>query len=103
MFLSKWTVAPAGTGWRLTDLNSFIIPAEMTVTVLFFGSLSELAGTGTRFYHNVGSLGELRLRLADDYPGIVHFDCRISVNNVMTDEDMELNDGDEVAFLAPFA
>jgi len=75
----------------------------MSITVLFFGVLSEVAGTGTRFYNNIHSLGELKLKLADDYPDIVHYSFRISVNNEITDEDMPLRTGDEVALLPPFA
>ncbi|HVN58407.1 MAG TPA: MoaD/ThiS family protein [Bacteroidales bacterium] len=75
----------------------------MTITVLFFGALSEVAGTGTKFYNDVGSLDELSLRIADDYPLMVHYSYRISVNNEITGENAVLKDGDEVAFLPPFA
>jgi sulfur-carrier protein len=75
----------------------------MTITVLFFGVLSEVTGTGTRFYNGLANLDELKLRIADDYPGIEHYSFRISVNNEITDESCDLKDGDEVAFLPPFA
>jgi molybdopterin synthase sulfur carrier subunit len=75
----------------------------MGVTVLFFGVLSEVAGTGTRFYNDVESIGHLKIRISDDYPEMLHYVYRISVNNEITDEDMLLKDGDEIAFLPPFA
>jgi molybdopterin synthase sulfur carrier subunit len=76
---------------------------HMKVTVLFFGVLSEVAGTGTKFYGDVKSLEHLKIRISDDYPEIVHYSYRVSVNNEITDEDRFLSDGDEIAFLPPFA
>ncbi len=75
----------------------------MTVTVLFFGVLTEVTGTGTKFYKDARSIEDLKLRLADDFPEIVHYSFRISVNNELTDEDISLKDGDEIALLPPFA
>ena len=75
----------------------------MTVTVLFFGVLSEVAGTGTKFYDNVKSIEHLKIRISDDYPEMIHYVYRISVNNEFTNEDRKLSDGDEIAFLPPFA
>lgn len=75
----------------------------MKVTVLFFGVLSEVAGTGTKFYDNVKSIEHLKMRICDDYPEMVHYTYRVSVNNELTIEDRSLSDGDEIAFLPPFA
>ena len=75
----------------------------MTITVLFFGVLSEVAGTGTRFYNDVKNLDDLALRIADDYPSMVHYSYRVSVNNEIANGNISLKNGDEVAFLPPFA
>jgi molybdopterin converting factor small subunit len=75
----------------------------MRVTVLFFGILSEVAGTGTKFYNDVESLDHLKIRISDDYPEMVHYTFRVSVNNEITDDDRQLKDSDEIAFLPPFA
>jgi molybdopterin converting factor small subunit len=75
----------------------------MRVTVLFFGVLSEVAETGTKFYNDVNSLEHLKIRLSDDYPQMVHYSYRVSVNNEIMDEDRLLKDGDEIALLPPFA
>ena len=75
----------------------------MKVTVLFFGVLSEVAGTGTKFYIDVESIEHLKIRISDDYPEMIHYTYRVSVNNEITDEDRPLKDGDEIAFLPPFA
>ena len=75
----------------------------MRVTVLFFGVLSEAAETGTKFYNDVKSLEHLKIRICDDYPQMVHYSYRVSLNNEITDEDRLLKDGDEIALLPPFA
>ncbi len=75
----------------------------MKVSVLFFGVLAEVTGTALKIYEDVKTLEHLKIRVADDYPKTVHYSFRIAVNNEISDEDMPLKDGDEVAFLPPFA
>jgi molybdopterin converting factor small subunit len=75
----------------------------MEVKVLFFGVLTEVTGTAIKHYRDVKSIGSLKLRLNDDYPEIIHFDFRIALNNEMINGDHELNEGDEVALMPPFA
>jgi molybdopterin synthase sulfur carrier subunit len=75
----------------------------MEVKVLFFGVLTEVTGTAIKHYRNVKSIGSLKLRLIDDYPEIIHFDFRIALNNEMINSDHELNEGDEIALMPPFA
>jgi molybdopterin converting factor small subunit len=43
------------------------------------------------------------MRIADDFPAIVHYNFRIAVNNELVNEDPELKTGDEVAYMPPFA
>lgn len=75
----------------------------MKVKVLFFGILTEVAGTGIKIYEEVKSIEHLKLRIADDFPEIVHYNFRISLNNEIIPSDAPLSDGDEIAFLPPFA
>lgn len=75
----------------------------MEIRVLFFGIISEVAKTGFRHYSNIGSFDNLRLRIADDYPEFIHYNYRIAVNNEIINDEPVLKDGDEVAFLPPFA
>ena len=75
----------------------------MQVKVLFFGVLAEVAGTASRLYSDVSSLSSLQVRIQDDFPEIVHYNYRISVNNEIINDDPPLADGDEVAFMPPFA
>jgi len=75
----------------------------MEVKVLFFGVLAEVTGTNIKIYRDVKSLGDLKLRIQDDFPEVVHYNFRISLNNVLIDNDPLLNNGDEVALMPPFA
>ena len=75
----------------------------MGVKVLFFGVLAEVAGTSIKHYRDVKSLNDLKLRINDDFPEIVHYNFRISLNNDITDHDLLLKPGDEIALMPPFA
>jgi molybdopterin synthase sulfur carrier subunit len=75
----------------------------MEVKVLFFGVLTDVAGTNIKIYNGVKSLPDLKLRISDDFPEIVHYDFRISVNNTIVENDPVLKDGDEIALMPPFA
>lgn len=75
----------------------------MQIKVLFFGVLAEVTGTSVKHYNDVSSLGDLHIRVQDDFPQIVHYNFRISVNSIITDGDTALNDGDEIALMPPFA
>lgn len=75
----------------------------MEVKVLFFGILSEVTGTAIKHYQEVKSINGLMQRIQDDFPEIVHYNFRISHNNIITDNDQDLVSGDEVALMPPFA
>lgn len=75
----------------------------MEVKVLFFGVLAEVTGTTIKHYTDVKSIKDLKLKIEDDFPEVVHYNFRISVNNQIIDSDPILKNGDEVAFMPPFA
>ncbi len=75
----------------------------MEIRVLFFGVLAEVTKTRFKHYINIRSFSDLRLRIEDEFPEIVHYNYRISVNNEITNNDPLLKDGDEIAFMPPFA
>jgi sulfur-carrier protein len=75
----------------------------MEVKVLFFGVLAEVSGTSIKHYQDVKSIGDLKLRIQDDFPEIVHYNFRVSVNSEITDNNLLLKSGDEVALMPPFA
>jgi molybdopterin converting factor small subunit len=76
---------------------------DMVVKVLFFGVLTEVTGTICKHYREVKSIGDLKLRIQDDFPEIVHYNFRVSLNNKIINDDPKLIDGDEVALMPPFA
>jgi len=51
----------------------------------------------------VKSIGDLKLRIQDDFPEVVHYNFIISLNNEIINNDPKLKDGDEVALMPPFA
>jgi len=73
----------------------------MNITVYFFGILSDVTQTSFKYYSNVGSLDDLRLRIKDDFPGITHYEYRVLINSKIPYNDPVLNDGDEVALVPP--
>jgi molybdopterin converting factor small subunit len=75
----------------------------MQVKVLFFGVLSEVAGTDCRHYSDVKSVNDLRLRILDEFPEIEHYNYRISLNSEIINSDRLLSDTDELALMPPFA
>ena len=75
----------------------------MKVKVLFFGVLSDVAGTSVKFYDDVKSSDHLNQRVLDDFPEMVHYKYKICVNNELISKDTPLKNGDEIAFLPPFA
>jgi molybdopterin converting factor small subunit len=75
----------------------------MEISVLFFGVLAEVTKTSFRHYSNVGSFDDLKLRIEDEFPEMVHYNYRIAVNKEMVSDVPILNSGDEIALLPPFA
>ncbi len=75
----------------------------MDINVIFFGVLTEVTGTSRKHYGNVKSFSDLRHRIEDDFPGIIHYNFRIAVNNEISDGEPVLKEADEVAYLPPFA
>lgn len=75
----------------------------MEIKVLFFGVLADVTGTSFRHYNDVKSIGELKQRIQDEFPEIVHYNFRISLNSEITDKDVLLKSGDTLAYMPPFA
>jgi len=75
----------------------------MEIRVLFFGVMAEVTNTGFRHYRDVKSYNDLKLRIQDEFPEIVHYNYRIALNSELINEDPELKNEDEIAFLPPFA
>lgn len=70
---------------------------------MFFGVLTEVTKTRFRHYRDITSYADLRMRIQDEFPEIVHYNFLVAVNSAIINEDPALNDKDEVAFIPPFA
>lgn len=77
----------------------------MTITVLFFASCRDLMGARNRkmtLAHGatvadlIATLASERARFADLAPSLM-----VSVNQAYVDRDVQLREGDEVAFIPP--
>ncbi len=77
----------------------------MTITVLFFASCRDLMGVsdrkmilapGATVTDLIATLASERARFADLAPSLM-----VSVNQAYADRDVQLREGDEVAFIPP--
>jgi molybdopterin converting factor small subunit len=75
----------------------------MEIKVLFFGVLAEVTMINCKHYSGVKSFEDLKGRIEDEFPEIVHYNFRYSVNNVLVDNNPVLTEGGEVALMPPFA
>jgi len=75
----------------------------MEIKVLFFGVLAEVTKTGFKHYRDITSFSDLKLRIHDEFPELIHYTYRMALNNNIINEEPELENEDEVAFLPPFA
>jgi len=75
----------------------------MEIEVIFFGVLTEVTGTHRKHYRGIESFNDLKHRIEDDFPNIIHYNFRIAVNNEISDDNPVLNANDTVAYLPPFA
>jgi len=73
------------------------------IKVLFFGSISEASGRTEEFVELEGNLDELTGLIKEKYPSLIEIRHSLAVNQEIMTGDARLNDGDEVAFLPPFA
>jgi len=75
----------------------------MDITVLFFGVLAEVTGTHRKHYRNISSYNDLKYRIRDEFPELVHYKYLTCLNNEIINDEPPLRHGDEIAFLPPFA
>jgi len=72
------------------------------VKILFFGITREITGKSECNY-DAGEKSALIMQLMSDYPELQTCRFRISVNGVINEGNIKLNDNDVVALLPPFA
>ena len=77
----------------------------MSITIKYFGVIAEATGVAQEkvtMEEGGSSVEELRSYCLNKYDTIVDLSFQLAVNQTLTAAG-ELNDGDEVAFLPPFA
>jgi molybdopterin converting factor small subunit len=76
----------------------------MNIKVLFFGVLAEECGNDSLEISYEGTLEGFRRAMEERFPSISRYSYRVSLNRVLEPgNDLLLKEGDEVAFMPPFA
>lgn len=75
----------------------------MKIKVLYFGVLAEVTKTGYKFYDEINSYADLRSRIGIDFPELENYNFRVSLNQEIINDEPVLKNGDEIAFMPPFA
>ena len=75
----------------------------MNIEVLLFGILADLAGTERFSVSDIKDTDDLKKKILIKVPDLNSYRYQLTVNKTITRENIKLNDGDEVAFLPPFA
>ena len=75
----------------------------MEITVLFFGELAEVAGANKIAVQNMSDTQSLTECMVEKYPALKNRTYRIAVNKEVISGKQNLNNGDEVALLPPYA
>lgn len=76
----------------------------MKIRVLFFGVLAEECGNDSLEVNYEGTLEGFRSAMEERFPSISRYNYRVSLNRVLEPgNEVLLNEGDEVAFMPPFA
>lgn len=75
----------------------------MKINVLFYGSLIEITGENSLIVENVKDIRDLHQKIRNEYPELSKKNYAISVNKILSNNNIDLKNNDEVAFLPPFA
>ena len=75
----------------------------MEISILFFGELAEVAGANKMAVQNMNDTQSLTEWMLEKYPALKNRTYRMAVNKKVISEKRDLNNGDEVAMLPPYA
>jgi len=75
----------------------------MNVTLLLFGQLTDITGTGTLLLEEIVDTDNLVKRLQENYPAFIHSKFLIAVNKKVISANTLLSDNCTVALLPPFS
>ena len=73
------------------------------IIVKFFGPLAEIIGASELRVDGITHTKALEEKIRKDFPMFANYKTLVSVNKRLVQESQALKDGDEVAFLPPFA
>jgi molybdopterin synthase sulfur carrier subunit len=74
-----------------------------TIKVLFFGSLEDVVGCKEKALANINTSDELINHLKTEYSNLTEKTFQVAVNQQIIKSNTNLNNGDTIALLAPFA
>ena len=75
----------------------------MSIQIKFFGPLAEVIGKTQLEIHGISDTDSLKQKMMNDFPDLKKYQFIIAVSKKLTKENINLQPGDEVAFLPPFA
>ncbi|PCH69002.1 MAG: molybdopterin synthase sulfur carrier subunit [Bacteroidetes bacterium] len=75
----------------------------MKVTILLYGQLIDKVGKNEIEVEDVANTEELIAKLTANYPDITQINYKIAINQSIITSTSQLNEGDEIALLPPFA
>jgi molybdopterin synthase sulfur carrier subunit len=75
----------------------------MEITVLLFGNLAHIAETNKLIVQDVKDTGSVNDLMLSKFPGFKNKKYIIALNQQLIKDNQNLKDGDELAFLPPFA
>ncbi len=75
----------------------------MKITLLFFGSLSDILENQDFELEENSTLATLIDKLSINQPLLNGYKYKVAINQKMIEDEVELREGDEIAFLPPFA
>jgi molybdopterin converting factor subunit 1 len=75
----------------------------MEISVLFFGELAEVAGANKMTLRDIKDTQSLTEWMEEKYPALKNRTYSVAVNKEVISEKRNLNNGDEVALLPPYA
>ncbi len=75
----------------------------MSIKVMLFGSLADLAGKSELWFSNCQDIQSLKDKLLNEFPELRNSKFLISVDKKLVKDNHQLQPGTEVAFLPPFA
>ncbi len=77
--------------------------SAMNIQVMFFGQLAEIVGKSKLIVNDCNDTLSLKEKLIREYPSLKDCVFLISVNKILVKNNQKLQQGNEVAFLPPFA